>query len=65
MACEGAEGQVELMLVRSYGENLQAVLRGHVDPLDLVFPGGELTGLMAQPRASPNRPSCDDYHSMF
>ena len=48
MAGEFPEGQVELMLARTCGENLPpAVLRGHVDPLNLIFPGGELTGLTA------------------
>ena len=42
---EFPECQAELMLVRTCGENLPAVLRGHVDPLNLIFPGGELTGL--------------------
>jgi hypothetical protein len=35
-------------VVRTCGENLPpAVLRGHVDPLNLILPGGELTDLTA------------------
>jgi acyl transferase domain-containing protein/NADPH:quinone reductase-like Zn-dependent oxidoreductase/acyl carrier protein len=40
---EFPEGQAELLLVRACGENLSAVLKGHVDPLNLIFPQGELT----------------------
>ena len=40
---EFPECQVELELLRICGEQLPAVLRGHVDPLNLIFPEGELT----------------------
>ena len=40
---EFPECQVELELLRVCGEQLPPVLRGHVDPLNLIFPEGELT----------------------
>ncbi|MGA7487759.1 MAG: SDR family NAD(P)-dependent oxidoreductase [Xanthobacteraceae bacterium] len=40
---EFPECQAELMLVRTCGERLPGVLRGEVDPLNLIFPEGALT----------------------
>jgi acyl transferase domain-containing protein/ubiquinone/menaquinone biosynthesis C-methylase UbiE/acyl carrier protein len=40
---EFPECQAELELLRTCGENLASVLRGHVDPLNLIFPEGEFT----------------------
>ena len=40
---EFPECQAELMLVRACGENLPGVLRGEINPLDLIFPDGALT----------------------
>ncbi len=37
------EGQIEIGLVRICGENLPSVLRGEIDPLNLIFPEGALT----------------------
>jgi acyl transferase domain-containing protein/acyl carrier protein len=39
------ECHAELTLIRRCGERLAAVLRGEVDPLDIVFPEGALTGV--------------------
>ena len=36
------ECQAELALIRRSGENLAAVLRGEIDPLDVIFPEGSL-----------------------
>ncbi|MGA7426127.1 MAG: SDR family NAD(P)-dependent oxidoreductase [Rhodoplanes sp.] len=40
---EFPECQAELMLMRTCGEHLAAVLRGEVDPLNFIFPEGALT----------------------
>ena len=40
---EFPECQAELMLLRLCGENMPAVLRGEIDPLNLIFPEGALT----------------------
>jgi acyl transferase domain-containing protein/acyl carrier protein len=37
------ECQIEMTLIRKLGEKLPAVLRGNVDPLNLIFPEGALT----------------------
>jgi acyl transferase domain-containing protein/aryl carrier-like protein len=37
------ECQIEMLLARRCGEELARVLRGEVDPLNLIFPEGELT----------------------
>jgi acyl transferase domain-containing protein/NADPH:quinone reductase-like Zn-dependent oxidoreductase/short-subunit dehydrogenase/ubiquinone/menaquinone biosynthesis C-methylase UbiE/acyl carrier protein len=51
---EFPECQAELMLVRRCGENLPAVLRGEIDPLDLIFPEGALTSAEALYQDSPS-----------
>jgi acyl transferase domain-containing protein/NADPH:quinone reductase-like Zn-dependent oxidoreductase/short-subunit dehydrogenase/ubiquinone/menaquinone biosynthesis C-methylase UbiE/acyl carrier protein len=51
---EFPECQAELMLVRLCGENLPAVLRGEIDPLDIIFPEGALTSAEALYQDSPS-----------
>jgi acyl transferase domain-containing protein/SAM-dependent methyltransferase/acyl carrier protein len=47
------ESQIEAMVSRICGEHLPAVLRGDVDPLNLLFPEGELTNLESFYQDSP------------
>ncbi|MEL6554473.1 MAG: SDR family NAD(P)-dependent oxidoreductase [Cyanobacteria bacterium J06621_11] len=42
----------ELTLIKRCGENLAAALRGEIDPLSLLFPGGDLTDLSELYRSS-------------
>ena len=51
---EFPECQAELMLLRLCGENLPAVLRGEIDPLDLIFPEGALTTAESLYQDSPS-----------
>ena len=51
---EFPECQAEVMLLRLCGENLPAVLRGEIDPLNLLFPEGALTTAEILYQDSPN-----------
>jgi acyl transferase domain-containing protein/NADPH:quinone reductase-like Zn-dependent oxidoreductase/ubiquinone/menaquinone biosynthesis C-methylase UbiE/acyl carrier protein len=51
---EFPECQAELMLIRLCGENLAPVLRGEIDPLNLIFPEGTLTTAEALYQDSPS-----------
>ena len=50
---EFPECQIELRHLRLCGENLPAVLRGEVDPLNLIFPEGALTSAEVLYQDSP------------
>ena len=50
---EFPECQAELKLLRSCGENLPAVLRDDFDPLNLIFPEGDVTAAEALYQDSP------------
>ena len=47
------EAQAELTLIQRCGEHLAEVLRGHIDPLTLLFPAGDLTDLTRLYQSSP------------
>ena len=51
---EFPECQAELMLLRLCGENMPAVLRGEIDPLNLIFPEGALTTAESLYQDSPS-----------
>lgn len=44
LAAEFPDGEAELDLTRQCGQELASVLRGTVDPLQILFPGGSLAG---------------------
>ncbi|NKI93273.1 type I polyketide synthase [Rhizobacter sp. SG703] len=56
------QGEAELLLTRRCGRELAAVLRGRVDPLALLFPGGSLDDTE---RLYRNSPPAKTYNSVI